>query len=197
MIILKRNDAHEAESNDNACKYFLNTGKCPREQCSYLHIASQEAKQKYIQNKEKRRKLQTCATYGNNATVHIGSLHDPLTLAEQLGSRHARARIFAKWLATSFFQQNIHATHERNLCVYDIAGGKGEISFELIFRQQNVLGRNIHCIVVDPRNPNKYKSGALPRWQKKIIKVSLMILLFEALSTVPNFHIISLLEIKL
>ena len=181
MIILKRNDAHEAEGNDNACKYFLNTGKCPREQCSYLHIASQEAKQKYIQNKEKRRKHQTCATYGNNATVHIGSLHDPLTPAEQLGSRHARARIFAKWLATRFFKQNIHFKDERNLCVYDIAGGKGEISFELIFRQKNVVGRNIHCIIVDPRNPNKYKSGALPRWQKKIIKVSLMILSFEAL----------------
>ena len=154
----------------------MNTGKCPREQCGYLHIASQEAKQKYIQNKEKRRKHQTCATHENNGTVQIESLHDPLTPEEQLGSRHARARIFAKWLATRFFQQNVQSKDEQNLCVYDIAGGKGEVSFELIFRQKNVEGRNIHCIIVDPRNPNKYKSGALPRWQKKIIKVSLIIL---------------------
>ena len=192
MIIFKRKDAHESDVNQNACKYFLNTGKCPREQCSYLHIASQEAKQKYIESKEKRRKHQACATYGNNATVHIGSLHDPLTPAEQLGSRHARARIFAKWLATSFFQQTIHSTNE-NLCVYDIAGGKGEISFELMFRQKNVVGRNINCIVVDPRNPNKYKSGALPRWQKKIIKVSLITLSFKALGSGIIIFKISLL----
>ena len=171
-----RNDAHEADGDDNTCKYFLNTGKCPRDQCGYLHIASQEAKQKYIQNKEKRRKLETCATHENNGTVQIESLHDPLTPAEQLGSRHARARIFTKWLATRFFQQNGNFKDERDLYVYDVAGGKGEISFELIFRQKNVVGRNIHCIIVDPRNPNKYKSGALPRWQKKIIKVSLIIL---------------------
>ena len=165
----------------------MNTGKCPREQCRYLHIASPEAKQKYIQNKQKRRKHQTFATHENNGTVQIESVHDPLTPAEELGSRHARARIFAKWLATHFFQQNVQFKDERNLCVYDIAGGKGEISFELIFRQKNVVGRNIHCIIVDPRNPNKYKSGALPRWQKKIIKVSVMILSSQDLGSVIIF----------
>ena len=165
----------------------MNTGKCPREQCGYLHIATQEAKQKYIQNKEKRRKHQTCATHENNGIVQIESLHDPLTPAEQLGSRHARARIFAKWLATRFFKQNVNFQDERNLCVYDIAGGKGEISFELIFRQKNIVERNIHCTIVDPRNPNKYTTGALPRWQKKIIKVSLTILSSEDSGSVIKY----------
>ena len=55
--------------------------------------------------------------------------------------------------------------------IYDVAGGKGEVAFELCIRQKDKIGHNFNCIIVDPRKPNKYESGALPKWQKKMIKV--------------------------
>ena len=92
---------------------------------------------------------------------------------EHLESRHARARIFVKWLATKFLQEELKLTASTKTVIYDVAGGKGEIAFELCIRQKEMLTEDLQCIIIDPRKPNKFETGALPRWQKKMIKVKL------------------------
>ena len=47
----------------------------------------------------------------------------------------------------------------------------GEIGFELGIRQRNSIGNDYRYIVVDPRKPDKFETGALPKWQRKMIKV--------------------------
>ena len=47
--------------------------------------------------------------------------------------------------------------------VLDVAGGKGDLAFELGAR------RNIKCSVVDPRDPGKFQSKSVQRWQRKIL----------------------------
>ena len=79
----------------------------------------------------------------------VDTAHD-----HQERSRHSRARVFAQWIANTF--PDIEE-------VYDVAGGKGDLAFELGLR------KGLKCIVVDPRNPAKFESMSLPRWQRKIL----------------------------
>ena len=69
-------------------------------------------------------------------------------------------------------------TPSNKTVIYDVAGGKGEIAFELCIRQKQMLTDDLKCIIIDPRNPNKFEAGALPRWQKKMIKVKLKAIQF-------------------
>ena len=90
----------------------------------------------------------------------------------ELRSRHSRARIFAEWIIQKFFTGK--GNNEKALSktiIYDVAGGKGEIGFELGIRQRNSIGNDYRYIVVDPRKPDKFETGALPKWQRKMIKV--------------------------
>ena len=69
-------------------------------------------------------------------------------------SRHARANVFADWLMSKFPE----TSH-----VLDVAGGKGDMAFELI------VNKSVQCSVVDPRNPRKYESKHLPKWKRKLL----------------------------
>ena len=153
------------------CKYFVNTGKCPKENsCNFVHINNPESKQEYLLTKAYfRSRLETAET--NSELNPWRRNHESSTPDEVLESRHARARIFAKWVATNFFKKTDQMQLQTKTVIYDVAGGKGEVAFELCVRQRKRIGHNFHCIIVDPRKPNKYESGALPKWQKTMIKV--------------------------
>ena len=110
--------------------------------------------------------------YQNSKTDEFTSGHEDGNSIE-LESRHARARIFARWLTKTFLKGNNNADGSSGkTIIYDVAGGKGEIAFELCVRQRNLLNHKISCVIVDPRKPNKFETGAVPRWQRKLIKVS-------------------------
>ena len=138
--------------------------------CKYIHIDAPEEKRKYLKRKDNRNITTTPDSLNK---VNKGQNDDSAVSTEQLESRHARARIFVKWLAINFLQEELKLTASNKTVIYDVAGGKGEIAFELCIRQKEMLSNNLQCIIIDPRKPNKFETGALPRWQKKMIKVKL------------------------
>ena len=147
----------QEETEKKVCKYFVNSGYCPKENCRYEHIDDGSSKQKFLESKSK----------SNKATLNHE--HDgPI----ELESRHARARIFVKWLLQKFLKVNDEVNNPKITTIYDIAGGKGEIAFELCVRQKHLLNHHVNCIIVDPRKPNKFETGSVPRWQRKLIKVT-------------------------
>ena len=174
MIILifysrSTSKSKDESSEHGVCKYFVNTGRCPKTKCKYLHIDNPENKQHYVKSKVKHN------ISGNERKSDKDESKNNVSAmsTEHLESRHARARIFVKWLATVFLQDLVKLTSSNKTVIYDIAGGKGEISFELCIRQKEMFSDDLQCIIIDPRNPNKFEAGALPRWQKKMIKVNL------------------------
>ena len=97
-----------------------------------------------------------------------------------LESRHARARVFAKWIVQKFFTTEGTKGNLKTeaVVIYDVAGGKGEVAFELCFRQRNNIGcKPPRCIIIDPRKPEKYEKGALPKWKKRMMRVRDILLL--------------------
>ena len=174
IIFIKFYSSSKADGPvEKICKYFINTGCCPKENCSYVHKDDRASKQQYqfIKNKQ-----QKSTAIRNSKTDEIELGHENESSTE-LTSRHARARIFAKWLANKFPKiNNSENGISRKTVIYDVAGGKGEIAFELCVRQKHLFDPNINCTIVDPRKPNKFDTGAVPRWQRKLIKVRSLIM---------------------
>lgn len=83
------------------------------------------------------------ATEGSESDAHGGDV-----------SRHQRARVFADWIVKVFPGTN---------SILDVGGGKGDMAFEL------GLKRGVPCSVVDPRNPKKFETKILPKWQRKVL----------------------------
>ena len=158
------------------CKYFVNTGKCPKQKCNFAHIDSPESKQHYLQAKVNNCVRAKISKNHTDLEPTQSSLYESAISEDNLQSRHARARMFAQWLASKFFQDSVKNGLESKPVIYDVAGGKGEIAFELTLRQKDSFNNDLQCIIVDPRKPNKFETGALPKWQKKMIKVKLFII---------------------
>ena len=71
-------------------------------------------------------------------TEEINQGHEIGTSIE-LESRHARARIFVRWLAKKFLTINNHDDlSSKTVTIYDVAGGKGELAFELCINQKQL-----------------------------------------------------------
>ena len=125
-----------------------------------------------MNSKIQKQKVTTIQNHDRNSkTDEFSSGHENENSIE-LESRHVRARIFARWLIKTFLKGNNNAdVTSGKTVIYDVAGGKGEIAFELCVRQRNLLNQTVSCVIVDPRKPNKFETGAVPRWQRKLIKV--------------------------
>ena len=160
-------------SKRKICKYYVNTGKCPKKNfCNFAHIDDVQHKQEYLQSKKQNRcHLGVDETHVNEDSSEWKEHENSSISDEFLGSRHARARIFANWLVAKFFHINAQPGLKTKMVVYDVAGGKGEVTFELNVRHRDGINRNCHFVIVDLRKPEKFESGALPRWQRKMIKV--------------------------
>jgi len=126
--------------SEEICKYFLNTGKCLKTSCKFLHpedrkVLTQKRVQ-FVKNKKEKQLL-----------VHESDFQGDIANSSQ------RARVFANWIVDKFGFEFLKTGK-----ILDIGGGRGDLSFELGTK----LG--LECIVVDPR-PQKMK-----RWQVKFIK---------------------------
>ena len=134
----KRN--HSNLESDQICKHFLNTGKCLKTSCKFLHPDDRkvltEKRVQYVKNKKEKQLL-----------VHESNFQGDIANSSQ------RARVYADWIVGKFGLDFLKTGK-----ILDIGGGRGDLSFELGAK----LG--LDCIVVDPR-PQKMK-----RWQVKFIK---------------------------
>jgi len=133
----RKNSNEEAEP---ICKHFLNTGKCLKASCKFLHPEDRkvltEKRVQFVKNKKERQLL-----------VHEENFQCDIARSSQ------RASVYAKWIVEKFGIELL-----KTGIILDIGGGRGDLSFELGTK----LG--LECIVVDPR-PQKMK-----RWQLKFIK---------------------------
>ena len=95
------------------CKQFLNTGKCSVAHCDFTHLEDRqllvEKRQQFVQQKKERQILE-----------HENSFN------AEVVSNSQRARIFSEWIVEEFGLE-----HLRTGKVLDIAGGRGDLSFEL------------------------------------------------------------------
>lgn len=118
------------------CKFWLNTGSCPRDPCQYLHEKSNSdlkaARKAFVDHKFK-------------------DSHD-------LSSRHQRASIFADWLINTF--ADVLQDGSDHATVLDVAGGRGDLSFELKVKRCSPA----NVMIVDPRDQK------LKRWQQEMVK---------------------------
>ncbi len=137
----------ESDAENKVCKFFVNTGLCSNGgSCRFRHDLENpiSAKQSYVQERRDHR-------------LHLQreldvDAHDP----EDYKSHCQRAKIFAEWIASSFDLE-----HLKDGVVLDVAGGRGDLSFQLILNYQ------LSCIVIDPREvANKTR----PKKQRKMIK---------------------------
>ena len=108
-------------------QHFLNTGRCLKTACSYLHTTS--PRQTVVQERHARRLLEHEARAGAGVVIQSSS---------------QRAAVTATWLMDTFSLLPGHNT------VLDVAGGRGDLGFELAAK----LG--LDCLTVDPR-PAKLK----------------------------------------
>lgn len=126
-------------SAETLCKFFVNTGRCDVVNCAYKHTDSSDLKRaraEFVRERKDRRLL-----------VHEENFDAPV----ESGSK--RAEVLADWIVETY-----GAEHLAGGLVLDVAGGRGDLAFELTVK------KGISCVVVDPR-PAKLK-----RWQAKLVK---------------------------
>ena len=95
------------------CKHFLNTGRCLAEHCGYKHLRDKEElvekRLQFVKEKKQRQLLE-----------HENSFNLEVANSSQ------RARIFSEWIVELFGLEYLMSGK-----VLDIAGGRGDLSFEL------------------------------------------------------------------
>ena len=122
------------EASEKLCKFYLNSGKCPKKSCKYLHSDDVTKRVENVKQKLDQKILR----------------HENSSNLEDIHSSSQRAEVFADWIIQKFGFENL-----KNGKILDIAGGRGDLSFELGSK------RGLDCIIVDPR------PGKLKRWQIK------------------------------
>ena len=124
------------------CKYWLNQGRCHKgDLCAYAH-ASRETQTAWI-SERKRRRRELAAEDG-----------DPHAEGGGAKTKAKRAEVFVKWLVETFGVETL----SQGSGVLDVAGGRGDVSFELHTK------RGITCTLVEPR-PRKLNK-AQHKWLK-------------------------------
>lgn len=183
----------DAGSGVATCKYWVNTGRCPRENCGFNHPSIlPAARSQYAQERKRAReegfalRMQATlaehqafvprshqgegqdekragmgeATDSHDRDHHPRNPHRDHHHSSEHGSggafapKRLRAKMFCDFLVETFGADVL----SRGRGVIDVAGGRGEISFELYSR------RGIPSTCVDPR------PGKLSREQLKFLK---------------------------
>ncbi|KAF9178315.1 hypothetical protein BGZ51_007883 [Haplosporangium sp. Z 767] len=125
------------------CKFWLNSGKCNKEQCLFWHetdpLKLKAERQRWVEERvQAKRKI----------SHHASDPHQKTTKNQH----RERALYFAQWLISTFTREFLNS----GTGVLDIAGGRGDLSWELQTRQ------GIQSTVIEPR-PGK----GMRKWQRK------------------------------
>eukprot|EP00123_Amoebidium_parasiticum_P001560 comp12679_c0_seq1/m.7770 comp12679_c0_seq1/g.7770 ORF comp12679_c0_seq1/g.7770 comp12679_c0_seq1/m.7770 type:complete len:265 (-) comp12679_c0_seq1:123-917(-) len=125
---VKGGNKKDDKENNGVCKFFVNTGQCPRAQCAFLHPsgARGEAQNDWSTQRRAERRGK-----GEDDDPHLGTKQ----------SHWRRTEVLANWLVSNFGRDRL----SQGTGVLDVAGGAGALSFEL-----HVI-RHIPCTLVDPR----------------------------------------------
>ncbi|ORZ04186.1 hypothetical protein BCR41DRAFT_363007 [Lobosporangium transversale] len=125
------------------CKFWLNSGKCNKEQCLFWHETN-PVKLKA----ERRRWVEERIQAKRQISHHISDPHQKTTKNQH----RERALYFAHWLIKTFSREFLNS----GTGVLDIAGGRGDLSWELQTRQ------GIKSTIVEPR-----RGKGMRKWQRK------------------------------
>jgi hypothetical protein len=126
------------------CKFFVNQGVCKRDRCPYRHVAADtlaETRSAWVAERKASRL---------DAARLDGDPHEN----ESKQDKAARASLFADFLLAEYGEERLRS----GAGVVDVAGGKGELAFELHCR------RGIQTTLIEPR-PQK-----LTKAQRKYFK---------------------------
>ena len=123
--------AQDNDASVKLCTAWINTGLCPRmSECKFRHgtcgVPIGKARALWIAERRQRRAALPSTT------------GDDIPSQDKQGYR-ARAAVMAKWMVETFKVQDLEKG------VLDVAGGRGDLSFELS------LAHSLRCTVVDPR----------------------------------------------
>ena len=133
----------------NLCKYFVNTKSCPKgSMCRFVHSATMEDRQAWIKRRRESKLLN-------------GRIKDDTIPLHVKKSKGARADVFADFIVGTFGgAEQIN----RDGGVFDIAGGRGDLSFQLTAKHR------IKCTLVDPRQRklSKYQRRYIRKAKKDI-----------------------------
>ncbi|KAF9961735.1 kinetochore-associated Ndc80 complex subunit ndc80 [Mortierella alpina] len=125
------------------CKFWLNSGKCNKEQCPFWHETDA------IRLKaERRRWVEERVQAKRQISHHASDPHQKTTKNQH----RERALYFAQWLINTFTREFLTA----GAGVLDVAGGRGDLSWELQTRQ------GIRSTVIEPR-----AGKGMRKWQRK------------------------------
>ncbi|KAF9921496.1 hypothetical protein FBU30_008452 [Linnemannia zychae] len=125
------------------CKFWLNSGRCNKEVCIFWH-ESDPAKLKV----ERRRWVEERIQAKRQISHHCSDPHQNTTKNQH----RERALYFAKWLIDTFSYEYLNSGSG----VLDVAGGRGDLSWELQTRQ------GIRSTVVEPR-----ADRGMRKWQRR------------------------------
>ncbi|KAK9719007.1 hypothetical protein K7432_005099, partial [Basidiobolus ranarum] len=142
---LTQEEEQPAPIEKGVCKYWINTGNCQVLNCPYQHPTSPEElsrirKEWVTERVQTRRKLNI-------------SEEDPHS-NEQKQSHRLRAKHFVDWLIKKYSIEYLNSGEG----VLDVAGGRGDISFELHTK------RGIKATLIEPREMK------LSKPQRKFLK---------------------------
>lgn len=155
-LYVKAPDGDSAESklapgaSVDPCKFFINNGYCAKgDACKYAH--DRAVQQAWIaERKAKRREI---------AVNQYGDPH-----GTSVANKSMRASKFANWLRATFGVEVLNSGSG----VLDVAGGRGDVSFELFTKQ------GIRSTLVEPR------ARKLNKHQHKFLKKAAKMLKTEA-----------------
>ncbi|KAI8600578.1 hypothetical protein EDD21DRAFT_354420 [Dissophora ornata] len=125
------------------CKFWLNSGKCNKELCLFWH-ETDPVKLKV----ERRRWVEERIQAKRQISHHASDPHQKTTKNQH----RERALYFAHWLIKTFTRDFLSS----GAGVLDIAGGRGDLSWELQTRQ------GIRSTIVEPRS-----GKGMRKWQRK------------------------------
>ena len=124
------NDHSASVHTTTPCKFWLNQGACHKgAACRYSHAGDRAAQSKEWIDARKRRRRALAVAEG-----------DP-HFFEPLATKAHRASKFAEWLVRTFGVETL----SRGSGVLDVAGGRGDVSWELH------TVRKVPCTLVEPR----------------------------------------------
>ena len=115
---------------NNLCKYFTTTKSCPKgNTCRFLHTTDINLRKEWLKNRKTQKLIN-------------GRIKNDTIPLHKKKSKGARADIFATFLVNKFGGADMI---NKNGGVLDVAGGRGDLSFELNTKY------NIKCTLIDPR----------------------------------------------
>ncbi|KAG0223217.1 hypothetical protein BGW41_005682 [Actinomortierella wolfii] len=125
------------------CKFWLNSGKCHKENCELWH-EKDITKLKLARRQWVEERIQT----KRQISHHVDDPHRSTTKNQH----RERSLHFAKWLIDTFSRDFLASGRG----VLDIAGGRGDLSFELQTRQ------GIPSTIIDPKPDKGFR-----KWQRR------------------------------